>query len=88
MGPNWGRQDPGGPHVGPMNLMFYSGACSAVFNILLYKKCYDTARPYLGNATKWDVTTQPGLTTSDHEQLSGEDSGYRRYGAVVEIYIL
>ena len=20
MGPNWDRQDPGGPHVGPMNL--------------------------------------------------------------------
>ena len=20
MGPSWGRQDPGGPHVGPMNL--------------------------------------------------------------------
>ena len=20
MGPTWGRQDPGGPHVGPMNL--------------------------------------------------------------------
>ena len=20
MGPNWGQQDPGGPHVGPMNL--------------------------------------------------------------------
>ena len=22
MGPTWGRQDPGGPHVGPMNLAF------------------------------------------------------------------
>ena len=21
MGPTWGRQDPGGPHVGPMNLV-------------------------------------------------------------------
>ena len=21
MGPIWGRQDPGGPHVGPMNLL-------------------------------------------------------------------
>ena len=20
LGPTWGRQDPGGPHVGPMNL--------------------------------------------------------------------
>ena len=23
MGPIWGRQDPGGPHVGPMNLAFW-----------------------------------------------------------------
>ena len=21
MGPTWGRQDPGGPHIGPMNLV-------------------------------------------------------------------
>ena len=26
MGPIWGRQDPGGPHVGPMNLAIW-GAC-------------------------------------------------------------
>ena len=25
MGPNWGRQDPGGPHVGPMNLAIWEG---------------------------------------------------------------
>ena len=23
MGPNWGRQDPGGPQVGPMNLAIW-----------------------------------------------------------------
>ena len=25
MGPTWGRQDPGGPHVGPMNLAIWAG---------------------------------------------------------------
>ena len=25
MGPTWGRQDPGGPHVGPMNLAIWVG---------------------------------------------------------------
>ena len=25
MGPIWGRQDPGGPHVGPMNLAIWEG---------------------------------------------------------------
>ena len=23
MGPTWGRQDPGGPHVGPMNIVIW-----------------------------------------------------------------
>ena len=25
MGPTWGRQDPGGPHVGPMNFAIWAG---------------------------------------------------------------
>ena len=25
MGPIWGRQDPGGPHVGPMNVPIWEG---------------------------------------------------------------
>ena len=25
MGPIWGRQDPGGPHVGPMNIAIWDG---------------------------------------------------------------
>ena len=25
MGPMWGRQDPGGPHVGPMNFAIWAG---------------------------------------------------------------
>ena len=25
MGPTWGRQDPGGPHVGPMKLAIWEG---------------------------------------------------------------
>ena len=28
MGPIWGRQDPGGPHVGPMNFAIWVVACS------------------------------------------------------------
>ena len=28
MGPTWGRQDPGGPHIGPINL--------AIGGVLLY----------------------------------------------------
>ena len=29
MGPTWGRQDPGGPHVGPMNLAIRVESCRA-----------------------------------------------------------
>ena len=28
MGSVWGRQDPGGPHVGPMNLAIWDAICS------------------------------------------------------------
>ena len=29
IGPIWGRQDPGGPHVGPMNLAIWDGMVQA-----------------------------------------------------------
>ena len=28
MGPIWGRQDPGGPHVGPMNIAIWAVYCA------------------------------------------------------------
>ena len=34
-GPNWGRQDPGGPHVGPMNLAIWE-LSSTLQHILLW----------------------------------------------------
>ena len=30
MGPIWGRQDPGGPHVGPMNVLWQMNKRKAV----------------------------------------------------------
>ena len=32
MGPIWGRQDPGGPHVGPMNLAIWVAFYGDLFN--------------------------------------------------------
>ena len=40
MGPIWGRQDPGGPHVGPMN-------CAICGNIK--KQSYVTRKEYLND---------------------------------------
>ena len=37
MGPIWGRQDRGGPHVGPMNLIIWDGA-----GIILCSSCHIT----------------------------------------------
>ena len=31
MGPIWARQDPGGPHVGPMNFVIWGGSRFAVY---------------------------------------------------------
>ena len=31
MGPIWGRQDPGGPHVGPMNFAIWDVSNGALF---------------------------------------------------------
>ena len=37
MGPIWGRQDPGGPHVGPMNFVIWdSSQASNPFNDIDY----------------------------------------------------
>ena len=30
MGPIWGRQDPGGPHIGPMSLAIWGATLSAI----------------------------------------------------------
>ena len=46
MGPTWGRQDPGGPHVGPMNLAlredFTVLGRIVLLNILDKMKKYDS----------------------------------------------
>ena len=36
MGPTWGRQDPGGPHVGPVNLVALWVASSTYDDIFAY----------------------------------------------------
>ena len=36
MGPIWGRQDPGSPHVGPMNLAIWVENCKMVWKALVY----------------------------------------------------
>ena len=37
MGPTWGRQDPGGPHVGPMNLAIWVGLFWLTYILRVHK---------------------------------------------------
>ena len=37
MGPTWGREDPGGPHIIPMNLAIWDSLPEAAARNLLYK---------------------------------------------------
>ena len=37
MGPIWGRQDPGGPHVGPMNFAIWEDMICAYFHFIMEK---------------------------------------------------
>ena len=39
MGPIWGRQDPGGPHVGPINFAIW--VCLYIFHITYMKQASD-----------------------------------------------
>ena len=39
-GPIWGRQDPGGPHVGPMNFAIWYGILSEQSNYMLIQETY------------------------------------------------
>ena len=34
MGPIWGQQDPGGPHVGPMNIAIWEYIVQCYYNVV------------------------------------------------------
>ena len=56
MGPIWGRQDPGGPHVGPMNFAIWvvegylHSCCTNTSNTLLLKKVWLIIRSLMVDA--------------------------------------
>ena len=46
MGHIWGRQDPGGPHVGPMNFANWEGSLLRVPETVLANKSHNIWRPW------------------------------------------
>ena len=60
MGPIWGRQDPGGPHVGPVNLAIWGRIYSKAPQLLLHEEIYGwfvrnqmTSLVNVYHTTKW-----------------------------------
>ena len=47
MGPIWGRQDPGGPHVGPMNF--------AIWAMITWQYCFEYLLSYSNDKVKLDL---------------------------------
>ena len=39
VGPTWGRQDPDGPHVGPMNFVLWGQYAAELDNSLVFRRC-------------------------------------------------
>ena len=57
MGPTWGRQDPGGPHVGPMNLAIWEAFSTYA------QQSINTAK------LEEDPTTKEGMLTAGRSQI-------------------
>ena len=63
-GPTWGRQDPGGPHVGPMN----PAITVSTINIWAYFMVYTLYSPevsvpsYAGNTAQFQILQKPNKT--------------------------
>ena len=73
MGPNWGRQDPGGPHVGPMDLAIWVFSLSINFNDLYWIKVKEWFKKhqkyiyifYYCSMLKWCGYLKPSLVLKD-----------------------
>ena len=57
MGPIWGRQDPGGPHVGPMNFAIWDCSSRLYFNISITSpQSQWVNRQGIAHTWRWDMT--------------------------------
>ena len=64
MGPIWGRQDPGGPHVGPMNLAIWGGMVPFLWASV--QRCITWRCLY--NASNWWPSPRETQTESKQER--------------------
>ena len=54
MGPTWGGQDPGGPHVGPMNFAMWKLGYYFTYNVIIFnKKSRTKGHVFLRHSLTW-----------------------------------
>ena len=62
MGPIWGRQDPGGPLVGPMNFSTSEPFSTSIHSSLLNVQCATTREAFSdGNQSHWIILVESKL---------------------------
>ena len=72
MGPTWGSQDPGGPHVGPMNLAIRESMVYFMLIIVLYIWCWTVRWRKTNKKARFSllITVQIGMFEIVHDLRS------------------
>ena len=77
MGPIWGRQDPGGPHVGPVNFAIWEvdilGSCHQRLDRLRHIVLYQQVSPFFSH---YHIRQGGFMGTRAIVKLSGDREGY------------
>ena len=55
MGPIWDRQDPGGPHAGPVNLLSGSGCHNILQDLSHVQQCKQSVFKIINNPISFDI---------------------------------
>ena len=94
MGPIWGRQDPGGPHVGPMNFAMWddippvSVGCNILSLLLILASCakqwITTSRTRAKSLLESELSTTRVYVCPYHSVLTN----WQNYGGVHVTYVL
>ena len=72
MGPNWGRQDPGGPHVGPMNFAIWVGLHRTKQTHWYFHECHILC--YIVDVVGHSLNI-PSCVSILHSYITGHDHG-------------
>ena len=66
MGPIWGRQDPDGTHVGPMNFAIWVYQLESRNTQLLTSGCFKVLRFWCKSISYWKIVWRRGMFGSEY----------------------